>query len=248
MTTLADTAPRTGLIRTYTFHPSERRPVRAASWASRADDDGGAPTGETLVGYSILFDEVTRIDSWEGQFDEQVDPKATDRSLRSRTPVVQFDHGRHPMIGSLPIGTLDVAEADKRGLYTEATVLRSWLTDPLVEAVRQRTIGGWSFRFDVIEDKWDFSGDVPMRTLLDVEIYELGPVVFPAYESTDISLRGVDLTGVSHQELATAVQAVSGASDGSRARTDERPVPKVGTVTAAERLRWGQFATKENNA
>ncbi len=236
--TLADTAPRTGLIRNYTFHAA---PSRSTPTRSSRDDDGGLD-GETLIGYSILFDEVTRIDSWEGQFDEQVDPKAVERSLRTRTPVVQFDHGRHPMIGSLPIGTLDKAEADKRGLYTEATVLRSWLTEPLVEAVRQGTIGGWSFRFDVVEDKWDFSSDIPMRTLLDVEIYELGPVVFPAYEATDISLRDVDLHGVTHQHLAAAIQVVSESSDDTRARTDERPDPKVGLVTAAERLRWGQFA------
>lgn len=243
MTTVADTAPSRGLIRTYPFSPAPSR--SGATRTSRNDDDG--PEGETLIGYSILFDEVTRIDSWEGQFDERVDVKATDRSLRTRTPVVQFDHGRHPMIGSLPIGTLDKAEADKRGLYTEARVIRSWLTDPLIEAVRSGTIGGWSFRFDVIEDKWDFSGDIPLRTLLDVEIYELGPVVFPAYEATDISLRGVDLNDVSYHQLAAALRAVSESSDDSRARTDERPDPKVGLVTAAERLRWGQFQ-KENYA
>jgi hypothetical protein len=65
--------------------------------------DGEAGDGLTLDGYSTVFNSVTIIDSWEGRFKEQFLPGSMKASFRAQTPVVQFDHGRHAQIGSLPI-------------------------------------------------------------------------------------------------------------------------------------------------
>lgn len=160
----------------------------------RASSDGD---GLTLTGYAAVFGSPTRIDSWEGRFDEVIAPGAFARTIAERTPVLQFDHGKHPMVGSIPIGSLTVAREDTRGLFVEARLHDNWLVEPVRDAIRSRSIHGMSFRFQVPDggDRWEKrSGDIPLRTLLDVDVPELGPVVFPAYRETEVAVRE-DLTG-----------------------------------------------------
>ena len=40
-------------------------------------------TGNTLVGYAATFDSTTRIDSWEGQFDETIQRGAFSKTIDS---------------------------------------------------------------------------------------------------------------------------------------------------------------------
>ena len=52
---------------------------------------------------------------------------------------------------------------------------------------------GMSFSFVADADSWDNSGAVPIRTLLKVrDLYDVGPVVFPAYTDTSAALRSLD--------------------------------------------------------
>ena len=157
-------------------------PARASSRA----DDAGPPI---LYGYGAVFNSPTRIDSWEGKFDEIIAPGAFKKTLNERTPVLQFDHGHHPVIGSLPIGRFDKLVEDKRGLYVEAELFESPMTDHLIQALRADTIGGMSFRFRVVREELDESGEIPLRTIQEVALYEVGPVVFPAYEATTVGVR-----------------------------------------------------------
>jgi hypothetical protein len=55
-------------------------------------NEGGEGDGLTLEGYAAVFNSPTRIDSWEGTFDEEIAPGAFARSLRERTPV-RVDRG-----------------------------------------------------------------------------------------------------------------------------------------------------------
>jgi phage head maturation protease len=68
--------------------------------------DGEPNDGLTLDGYGAVFNRETIIDSWEGRFREQIAPGSMKRSFRETPPKIQFDHGRHPMIGSIPIAEL----------------------------------------------------------------------------------------------------------------------------------------------
>ena len=49
----------------------------------------GEGDGLTLEGYGAVFDTPTRIDSWEGTFDEVIARGAFARTLKARTPVVR---------------------------------------------------------------------------------------------------------------------------------------------------------------
>ncbi len=48
----------------------------------------------------------------------------------------------------------------------------------------------FSFGFRTIRDEWDYTNrDMPIRTLLEVELFEVSPVTFPAYPQTSAEAR-----------------------------------------------------------
>lgn len=145
--------------------------------------------GLTLEGYAAVFNTPTRIDSWEGTFDEQIAAGAFTKTLSERTPVLQFDHGKHPLVGSIPIGAIQALSEDTHGLHVRARLHDNWLVQPVRDAIREGSIDGMSFRFSVVKETVTQGVDVPMRTVNELKLYELGPVVFPAYESTTVGVR-----------------------------------------------------------
>lgn len=167
-------APRENLTRSASFE------------VTRAEADGD---GLNLEGYAAVFDEPTEIDSWEGRFTETIARGAFAKTIKERTPKIQFDHGSHPFFGSLPIASLRSLEEDKFGLRVEASFPDNWFILPLRDAIASGAIDGMSFRFSVVRDEWDHDEEPPARTIREVKLYELGPVVFPAYESTSVGVR-----------------------------------------------------------
>lgn len=159
--------------------------VRQVCFRAQPSDDG-----LSLDGYAAIFDEWTMIDSWEGTFRERIAPGAFKKTLNERMPVLQFDHGTHPLVGSLPLGVFTSIKEDEIGLRTKARLSDNWLVQPVRDAIRDGAITGMSFRFRVINDTWKKGDDkMPERTITEVALYEAGPVVFPAYEKTSVGVR-----------------------------------------------------------
>jgi len=188
--------------------------------AFRADDTGD---GFTLEGYGAVFGDSTRIDSWEGKFDEVIERGAFAKTISQRKPVLQFDHGRDAATGSVPIGAVEELREDKHGLFVRARMHDNARVEPIRQAIASGAIDGMSFRFKVITESWDKEPEVPVRTIHEVELFELGPVVFPAYQSTSVGVRSLlaDLPEDDRQRLiadlrseisAPAESALSGTS------------------------------------
>jgi HK97 family phage prohead protease len=174
-------APRDGLIRSAPF---------------QLDRSTEGSDGLTLTGHGAVFNSWTEIDSWEGRFRERISPGAFTKTLQENGSRVrlQFDHGQHPLIGSLPIGAIRTLKEDRRGLYVEARLADNWLIQPVREAIENGSIDGMSFRFSVVNETWDkVDTDLPERTITEVKLAEVGPVVFPAYEKTDVGVRSLEL-------------------------------------------------------
>jgi HK97 family phage prohead protease len=151
--------------------------------------------GLTFEGYAAVYDTPTRIAGWDEDFDEQIAMGAFRAVAGGAYPVLMFEHGRHPLIGTMPLGKITDAREDATGLWIEARLTDNWLIQPVRDAVAAQALDGMSFRFTVDGDDgevWmDRAGDVPLRTLTSVSVPELGPVVFPAYEPTTASVRSV---------------------------------------------------------
>jgi HK97 family phage prohead protease len=157
--------------------------------------DGSAGDGLTLEGYAAVFNRKATIKDYQGEFEEQIAPGAFRESLERRTPVLMFEHGRHPLIGSMPLGKIETAREDAKGLFISARLSDNWLIQPVRDAVRDGAVTGMSFRFlpPADEDqRWTKrSGKPDLRTLLRLDTPELGPVVFPAYEPTTAAVRSL---------------------------------------------------------
>lgn len=197
---------------------------------------GGTGDGRTLEGYAAVFNSPSRIRSWEGEFDEEIAPEAFKRTLRSATPVLQFDHGKDQRTGTVPIGSINELREDGQGLFVSARLFDNPVVEPIRQAIEGKAIKGMSFRFAVADERWtDAKGakvrddDLPgllvsprergplKRTILRVDpLYELGPVVFPAYDSTSVGVRSLlaQLTPDEHRqmlrELADELRQVGG--------------------------------------
>jgi HK97 family phage prohead protease len=111
--------------------------------------------------------------------------------------------------GSVPIGAIDELREDDRGLYVRAKLFDNPTVEPIRQAIAGGAIDGMSFRFRVNRDKWDTrAGDVDLRTIREVELYELGPVVFPAYDATTVGVRSL-LAGLDDAERRTLVRELA---------------------------------------
>jgi HK97 family phage prohead protease len=161
--------------------------TRAVTFETRdvADD------GFTLEGYAAVFDTPTRIDSWEGLFDERIARGAFSKSLSERKPVMQFDHGHDIATGSVPIAAIEAVREDDHGLFVSARMFDNPRVEPIRQAIAGGAIDGMSFRFRVTRESWDETRDVPMRTIKELSLFELGPVVVPAYEATSVGVRSL---------------------------------------------------------
>jgi HK97 family phage prohead protease len=217
---------------------------------------GEAGDGRTLEGYAAVFDTPARIQSWEGEFDEEIAQGAFRKTIRARTPVLQFDHGRDARTGSVPIGAIDELTEDEQGLFVRASLFDNDVVAPIGQAIAGNAISGMSIRFQVSRERWsDRNGDKvkddelakllyspgdrgPLkRSILEVDpLYELGPVVFPAYDSTSVGVRSllaqldVDERRLLVRELAAEMKNLTdltGAPDARSAgrgdRKDDQP-------------------------
>lgn len=162
---------------------------RSTSFELRTPD---GDDGMTLEGYAAVWDTPTRIDSWEGTFDEVISRGAFGKTISERKPVLQFDHGRDIATGSVPIGAIEELREDDHGLFVRARLHDNARVEPIRQAISSGAIDGMSFRFRVTREDWDENrSDAPLRTIKEVELFELGPVVFPAYASTTVGVRSL---------------------------------------------------------
>lgn len=141
-----------------------------------------------ISGYAIRYDSETVI---AGEFRERLAPGATTRTLKESPDVVMIlahDSGR--VLGRVSANTLYLRE-DRVGLYFSLTV------DPTTPegqtalgTVGRQDVKGCSFGMRVRAETWDDGGNrLPLRTITDLDLYELTLTAFPAYEATSASLR-----------------------------------------------------------
>jgi phage head maturation protease len=107
----------------------------------------------------------------------------------------------------------------------------NWLVEPVRDAIRDGGVTGMSFRFRVVSDNWN--DEQTERTINEVELLELGPVVFPAYDQTSVAVRSLVglLDDESRAELARElVDALSTVEHRDDEGVCEDATPSTSTV------------------
>lgn len=181
--------------------------VRAFTFEAEPSD------GRTLEGYAAVFGQEARIAAHGGDFDEEIAFGAFTRSLARKKPVLQWEHGKDPRVGAVPIGPIsDIAE-DSKGLHLRARLFDNPVVEPIRQAIAARAVTGMSFRFHVPEggDMWEHGykrGGVDKRTVRDADVPEVSAVVFPAYDATSVSVRSL-LAHLDPDEIRSLVRELA---------------------------------------
>lgn len=162
----------------------ERRTVNM-EWRIDGDE---APV---IKGYGAVFNSLSQD---LGGFREKIAPGAFARTIKGNNDIVSlFNHESSMLLGRTGAGTLTVRE-DKTGLYIEVTPPESRMD--VVESIRRGDVPGMSFQFVTVRDSWEgLDKKEPIRTLEEVRLMEVGPVVFPAYQDTQVSARALEQVG-----------------------------------------------------
>jgi HK97 family phage prohead protease len=141
----------------------------------------------TIAGYAAVFNSETDIG---GQFRETIAPGAFKASLASDVRAL-FDHDSSHVLGRTKAGTLRLTE-DERGLAVEIDLPDTQAGRDLRVSMERGDIDGMSFGFRVTDQEWDERGDIPLRTIRGVELFEVSVVTFPAYADTEVALRSLN--------------------------------------------------------
>lgn len=88
-------------------------------------------------------------------------------------------------------------EEDEVGLYIDAKISEtSWGKDMFV-LVRDGIIKGLSFGMKVLQDDWTVSPDgLPLRTIHEIDLFEISALKVPAYPTTLLESRGLSVAEV----------------------------------------------------
>jgi len=144
--------------------------------------------GQTRIsGYFSVFNQQSQN---LGFFREVVDPGTFRDTVASDDIVALFNHDPNYPLGGTKEGRLALSEDDHGGHMDVRPTGTSYARD-LVTNIREGTIRHQSFGFEVKPggDTWDDSSDVPIRHLRAVRLFDVSPVVFPAYTMTDVQVR-----------------------------------------------------------
>ena len=151
----------------------------------RVDDteEGG------ITGYAAVFDK------WSedlGFFKEKIEKGAFARSIKDHDIRALINHDPNLLLGRNKNKTLKLWEDDK-GLGYDVKLPDTSYANDLKESIRRKDITQNSFGFQTVQDEW--SKDGKRRTLLEVKLFDISPVTFPAYKQTSVKLReqfGID--------------------------------------------------------
>jgi uncharacterized protein len=168
-------------------NPLPKRELRTYTAAQPMTVRTTADGSKQIQGYAIVFNSPS-VDL--GGFTEICAPSMLNRTLKENPDVLAFrDHKQELLLGRTTAGTLEL-RTDSTGLAFTITLPKTNIGDDTAENVRLGNLSGVSFGFSTRLDDWivDASGNV-VRTLLDVDLYEISPTSFPAYSATSVNTR-----------------------------------------------------------
>ena len=146
----------------------------------RADGSSGS-----IYGYAIVYNKASE----DMGFVERVKPGAAKNAL-TRSDIRGLKNHDPSLIFARQGVNLKMTE-DKEGLRYEATPIDTANYRETAAEVQAGLLTGQSFGFTILSDEWsDLESDHPQRTITEIgEIFDIGPVTFPAYPDTSVGVR-----------------------------------------------------------
>lgn len=159
----------------------ETRTVDIKNVQTRADDNEPLK----VSGYAAIFNSQTSIGDF---FDEIIEPGAFKRTISENDDIrALFNHDWNVVLGRTKSGTLKLSE-DKRGLKFDLELPNTTAGKDLAASMERGDINQCSFGFVATEETWDYTAEPALRTIHEVELYEVSIVSIPAYDDTEAAL------------------------------------------------------------
>ncbi len=169
--------------------PSELEVRFALDVEMRAEDDAT----RTLRGYAATFGTRTKIRSWNGEFEECLEPGCFADTLTKGTDVrALVEHDYRSLLARTAAGNLVLTE-DGKGLSFALTLPDTQLGRDTYENVRVRNYTGMSFGFNPLKMKQDFDGKGRLIRVAhqSVDLREITITSMPAYPRTSVAIRSL---------------------------------------------------------
>lgn len=149
----------------------------------------------TLFGYAALYDSLSDD---LGGFLEVIRPGAFDRALAEKQEVLaRSEHDTRLLLGRTSSGTLRLS-SDSRGLRYEVDLPDTQAGRDMATLVSRGDVKGSSFAFMIPDaengQRWlvPDGGGLPLRELLDLDLFDVAPTANPAYPETTVSARALE--------------------------------------------------------
>jgi HK97 family phage prohead protease len=136
-------------------------------------------------GYAAVFN---RLSLPMGGFREKIAPGAFAKSVAGGGVKALLEHDPRWLLGSTKSGTLKLLE-DDRGLRAVIALPATSAGGDAAESLRRGDLGAMSIGFRTVRDSWD---ENKVRTLHEVELFDVSLVAFPAYPDTSVALRSLE--------------------------------------------------------
>jgi len=208
--------------------------------------DPGKPT--ILEGYAAVFNQMSQD---LGGFFERIQKGAFANSIAKDDIRALLNHDSNIVLGRNKANTLELSE-DEYGLKIKITLPDTQAARDLAVLIARGDINQMSFAFETKIDEWhEEAGNIIIRTLIEVKLYDVSPVTYPAYLQTSIAARSALAgVGINFEELgmsiARAQQGIADQADRTRIgaaqgalRSFEAGLPTQNTLEGTEGAQTG---------
>lgn len=193
--------------------PKEQAQVRVA----------GQKDERKIVGYaSVFYDGTpeTEFQLWDDLV-ERIMPSAFDSAIARGDDVRGlFNHDPSLVLGRTTSGTMQL-RTDKKGLSYSIVPADTSVAKDVVGHIERGDVDGSSFAFRPTDVDVRLEDGVEIREIRGVELFDVGPVTYPAYEAATSGYR-------TREQVAVECRAMLAA------KSQEKPVAPPKPVLAAE--------------
>jgi HK97 family phage prohead protease len=157
-----------------------------------------AVEGRTVEGYASVFNSMSED---LGGFREIILPNAFSDVLDNDVRAL-YNHDSNYLLARTTSGTLELKE-DEKGLYYRFEMPNTSYGNDMLELFRRGDLSQSSFGFTVEKDSWRMEDGQHVRYIERVgSLFDVSPVVFPAYNQASSGLRSAEPNGESEAEEA----------------------------------------------
>lgn len=129
----------------------------------------------------------------EYEFYEKIEKGAFKRALDNAKSIkLLYEHNGDNLLASTKNGSLYLEE-DEIGLRMKAKIVDTTLGKDTYKLVKSGLIDSMSFGFVVVKDDWQDIDGKKVRTVKELDLYEVSLVENPAYAQSSVSARGYEV-------------------------------------------------------